>query len=191
LRIFLNRENSQTSFSLSFFFLLFPSPLLSSATLESHYDDQPSPEDQLIVAAGEGNLVRVRELLRENPDMSINLGDDYDGMTALHCASLWNRHKVVKELLRHPGIDVNVLDDEGDTAFLIACMEENKQIIRLLIKDPRVDLAIPDPEGCTPLWKACSLGSIETIIWLIACGRELGDLSAKGFEPEYGEEYSP
>ena len=126
------------------------------------------------MAAGEGNLVRVRELLRENPDMSINLGDDYDGMTALHCASLWNRHKVVKELLRHPGIDVNVLDDEGDTAFLIACMEENKQIIRLLIKDPRVDLAIPDPEGCTPLWKACSLGSIETIIWLIACGRDLG-----------------
>ena len=83
----------------------------------SEEEDQPSPEDQLIVAAGEGDLARVRELLRENPDMSINLGDDYDGMTALHQASHMNRRQVVKELLRHPGIDVNVLDDEGDTAF--------------------------------------------------------------------------
>ena len=58
---------------------------------DSEEEDQPSPEDQLIVAAGEGNLAKVQELLRENPDMNINLGDNYDGMTALHCASLWNR----------------------------------------------------------------------------------------------------
>ena len=88
------------------------------------------------MAAGESNLVRVKELLRENPDMSINLGDDYDGMTALHCASHMNRHKVVEELLRHPGFDVNVLDDEGDTAILIACWEGSMQTVRLLLKDP-------------------------------------------------------
>ena len=39
------------------------------------------------MAAGEGNLAKVQELLRENPDMNINLGDDYDGTTALHQAS--------------------------------------------------------------------------------------------------------
>ena len=57
---------------------------------DSEEEDQPSPEDQLIVAAGEGNLVRVRELLRENPDMSIKLGDESTLQSpilkvALHC----------------------------------------------------------------------------------------------------------
>jgi len=52
-------------------------------------------------------------------------------------------------------------------------------VVRLLLKDPRVDTTLDDKDGCTPLWFASSNGKHEVIEWLIASGRNLGDVKNK------------
>jgi len=46
-----------------------------------------------------------------------------------------------------------------------------------MLKDPRVDITLSDHRGHTPLWHASFGGSVDVVEWLIASGRELGDLS--------------
>jgi len=53
-------------------------------------------------------------------------------------------------------------------------------VAELLSKDPRVDATLPDEEGCTPLWWASCNGHHEVIEWLIASGKDLGDMNRKG-----------
>jgi len=43
------------------------------------------------------------------------------------------------------------------------------------LKDPRFDVTMAH-DGCTPLWEASYNGEHEVIEWLIASGRDLGDV---------------
>jgi len=82
----------------------------------------------------------------------------------------------VKVLLAHPDIDVNVKDIDGYTPFAYACGGDNVPVVQMLLKDPRVDVTLNDTNGHTPLWSASSSGLHEVIEWLIASGRDLGDI---------------
>jgi len=53
-------------------------------------------------------------------------------------------------------------------------------VVQLLLKDPRVDITLADNKGCTPLWKAAFFGKHQVVEWLVASGRDLGDLNKKG-----------
>ena len=48
-----------------------------------------------------------------------------------------------------------------------------------MLKDPRVDITLDDKDGCTPLWWASCYDMNEVIEWLIASGRDLGDVKRK------------
>ena len=50
----------------------------------------------------------------------------------------------------------------------------------MMLNDPRVDITFPDNEGCTPLWRASSEGRHHVVKWLIASGKDLGDLNKTG-----------
>jgi len=50
-------------------------------------------------------------------------------------------------------------------------------VVHELLKDPRVDVTLPDHRGCTPFWWASYEGHRRIIEWLIASGRELGDVA--------------
>ena len=51
----------------------------------------------------------------------------------------------------------------------------------MLLEDPRVHATVADDEGCTPLWVATCFGRQEVVEWLVASGRDLGDIDlAKG-----------
>ena len=52
--------------------------------------------------------------------------------------------------------------------------------VELLLKDPRVDVALADEDRCTPLWCASYCGHFEVVKWLIASGRDLGDVNMVG-----------
>jgi len=52
-------------------------------------------------------------------------------------------------------------------------------VARLLVKDPRVDITLDDNHGRTPLWHASRSEYCEVVEWLIACGRDLGDVQSK------------
>ena len=49
-------------------------------------------------------------------------------------------------------------------------------VVRVLLKDPRVDVTLDDGDGRTPLWCAALEGNHKVIEWLIASGRDLGDV---------------
>ena len=92
------------------------------------------------------------------------------------------RHREALSLLRdHPGIDVNLKDIDGNTPVSFACRCGHVSVVELLLKDPHVDITLDDNSGCTPLWHASWNGTLGVVEWLIASGRELGDvLNKKG-----------
>jgi len=133
----------------------------------------------LAEACYHGFTAEVQELLATHPGFDINLPVAHKDKTALHVASRAGRSAVVKLLLAHPAINVNVLSSEGDTPFALSCKYRKLPIVQLLLKDPRVDVTLADYLECSPFWWSAICGC-EVMEWLIASGRGLGDLNKKG-----------
>ena len=132
-------------------------------------------EQGLLREAGLGHVEEVGALLRDNPDLNVNCRDTY-GNTALHHGSTSSRAAVVKLLLAHPDINVNALSVENRTPLSIGCHVGWVSVVRLLLEDPRVDATLPDKRGHNPLWYAVSWGRTDVMKWLIASGRDLGEI---------------
>ena len=52
-------------------------------------------------------------------------------------------------------------------------------VVQVLLKDPRVDVTLDDKNRRTPLWMASCYGHCTVVEWLIASGRDLGDIYNK------------
>jgi len=137
-----------------------------------------STEQKLIIGSMRNQIEEIRALLRDNPGLDVNRGHDFGG-TSLHFASCNGHVEIVKMLLAHPAINVNLKDFDGATPFLISCWHNQVPVVRLLLKDPRVDATFPDIDEWTPFWKASNWGRDEVLEWLIASGRDLGDVVRK------------
>ena len=146
-------------------------------------------EDLLFDAAWSGSVDDLSSLLRDRPDVNVNwTNPDKYQWTPLHAASLRGRVEVAKLLLAHPNIHVNLKSKFGETPFLLGC--QISCVVALLLKDPRVDVTLEDNKGCTPLWYASSSGKLDVIEWLIASGRDLGDIENKKGRWR-GKDYTP
>ena len=122
--------------------------------------------------------------------IDVNL-TDRSGLAALHFASQLALTETVKLLLAHPDdINVNQQTKTGTIPLSFACFLGKELIVRELLKDPRVDAAITDDSGCTALWKAAYMGREGIIEWLIASGKDLGDLNRKGKSSTLHKKYS-
>ena len=92
----------------------------------------------LFNAAWAGNVTDFKRILEENPGLDINWQHpSYSNRTSLHVTAELGLHKIVKIILAHPLINVNILDEEGLTALSLACEEGNTEVVRLLCEDPR------------------------------------------------------
>jgi len=69
-------------------------------------------EKTLHLAAQSDHLSEVLSLLKDHPGLNVNWGY-HNNWTALHFASLQGHGEVVKALLAHPDINVNVKDSNG------------------------------------------------------------------------------
>ena len=136
----------------------------------------PTTEKRLFLAARDGRAVEVSSLLSDNPEIDVNnqivFHDTNVAWTPLTTTSRWGYAAVVKLLLAHPGINVNLKNGEGGTVFSLACQYGRESVVRLMLKDPRVDVTQEDDSGCTPLWYAAACAQLEVIRWLIASGRD-------------------
>ena len=144
-----------------------------------------SSVQEKLYRAAEWNVVEeLQSLLKghhHHPDLDVNRGNEsVNGWTALHAAAYYGHAEAVKLLLEHPAINVNAKNRYRQTPFSFACFRRNVSVVRLLLKDLRVDIALHDEDGCSPLWRACECGSVETIMWLMASGRDFGDMNIKG-----------
>jgi len=133
------------------------------------------PVERLVHAAREGHVEEVLSVLKDNPRINVNWPSKSEFQrTALHAASLRGHLEVIKVLLAHRYIDVNVRSNNGQTPFSFACGNGHIPVVRVLLNDPRVDVALQDNWRRTPLWHAAFTGKLKVMEWLLASGRELG-----------------
>jgi len=122
----------------------------------------------------------VKEILRNNPTLNVNLSTVHDSdNTALSVACRNGHDSIVSILLAHPDIDVNQKDPNGCTPFSSACFQGQTSCARLLLKDPRVQVGESSHSGHTPLRWVAVKGYLAVIKWWIASGREM-DLGEPG-----------
>ena len=137
-------------------------------------------EERLYWATEEGDLAIVLSLLRDHPDLNVNwANNEYDLCTALHIATYSDHAEMVKLLSAHPNINVNLKNTYGSTPFSLGCLLGHESVVGLLLKDPRVVITLGDNDGCTPLWSAARNAQRRVLEWLIASGRDLGDVNVK------------
>ena len=106
----------------------------------------------------------------------MSTGQTCSKQTPLHMASDNGQAEVVKLLLAHLRLDVNAKSSVGQTPLSLGCENGHVSIVEVLLKDPRVDVTLEDYNRRTSLWWASYFGQHEVIEWLIASGRDLGDV---------------
>ena len=95
-------------------------------------------ESPIFEASTVGDLAQVGALLKDHPDLDVNWKNALNSRTSLHSAAFNNHPEVVKLLLAHPAIAVNVKTSVKATAFHMACVKKHVSIVRLFLQDPRV-----------------------------------------------------
>merc|ERR1712146_141464 len=71
--------------------------------------------------------------------------------------------EIVKALLAHPEIDVNVQDQDGETPLHRACWMGQSEIVKILLAHPKIEPCIQNKHGETPLDHAED--------WYYTCGK--------------------
>ncbi|CAO3611337.1 unnamed protein product [Mucor fragilis] len=125
----------------------------------------PTSQDNLWVAAGDGQIDRVRELLESGIAVD---GHDQFGYTAMHAAVSYNQIEMVK-LLIEKGANVNIEDFEKDTPLYVA---ENVEIAQLLL-DNGADPKHTNEDGITPALTALEEGWEEVAQFLANITKEV------------------
>lgn len=98
--------------------------------------------NDLVNAAGSGDIVRVKELLNDFTKHGfggaysdglkrIDIGNAYGETALMHAAG--GGHKEVCKLLIAHGANVNARDREGNTALIFAALNDHREICELLI----------------------------------------------------------
>src|SRR5437762_2253717 len=94
-------------------------------------------------AVREGDLEKVKMLLKANPDL-VNAKDE-DGLMPLHCAAEEGSKEMMELLLAYKA-DVNAEDDEGGTPLHWAADGGHKEIVELLLAHG-ADVNAQDDDG--------------------------------------------
>ena len=95
---------------------------------EGNHNSQSS---DLLLAAADGNEVKVEELLMDEFDPNFH---DKEDKTAQHLAAQ-NGHEKVMELLLKKGADPNLQDKEKKTALYLAAQNGHKGVVELLLRE--------------------------------------------------------
>ena len=119
--------------------------------MEDSYQLERTAERPLHVAASNGKIEDVRELLVRGAD--INAQDKY-GCTPLFGAAADDQVEIVLELLAR-GADINAQDRHGWTPLHVAAFNWRVEIVRELIAQG-ADINARDGGGGTPLWRGRS-----------------------------------
>ncbi len=139
-----------------------------------------TPTSELVLAAQQGNVVKVKELLAV-PGVNVNQVDGDTGRTALHWAARENRGEIVAILIEAKA-DVNVQDRTGKGPLTLAAETGSVDATQKLV-DAGASLTARDSIGGTPLTWGCGLGSAETVKILLAKGADATVVDVNGLTP--------
>jgi uncharacterized protein len=104
---------------------------------------------QLIAAAGDGDLARIKKLEALGADVNYQ---NRSGETPLTFAAAWNQLDAARLLLQLEA-DPNVADKSGGTALMLAAQHGGPEFVKLLLKY-KADARARDKAGNTVLMHA-------------------------------------
>lgn len=139
-----------------------------------------TPTSELVVAAQQGDIVRVKALLAV-AGTNVNQVDPDTGRTALHWAARENRGEIVALLIESKA-DINAQDRTGKGALTLAAETGSADATRRLA-DAGASLTNRDSIGGTPLTWACGLGTAETVEILLNKGADASIIDVNGLSP--------
>lgn len=140
----------------------------------------------VFVAAADGDLAQLRQLLRAGEDANSMLED---GTTALMKAAEQDHIDIASELIKC-GANVNHRRDDGISAFLMACFFGHEEIVKTLAKqgaDVNARYEIGSSQGTTgnqtSLTVAAQKGNPSLCKLLVKLGSDVNVVSDVGYTP--------
>lgn len=110
-----------------------------------------------------------QSIFPNHPPVNQTLVVDENGNSALIAAAYSNNLSVIRALIEHRRIPLNLQNYDGETALSVAVMNNNYDIAKFLI-DRGADLNMANYRCESPLHQAVVLGNIETCRLLIEGG---------------------
>ena len=129
---------------------------------------------EIHVAARDGNLAKVKALLREDPALVSSREEEY-GATPLHMAA-FTGHTDVAELLLAGKADVNARNAEGSTPLHAAAFNGRKEVAELLLAN-EASVNARNNAGWTPLHFSSGLIAHKDVAELLLAGK--ADVNAR------------
>ena len=130
-------------------------------------------------ATREGDLEKIKALLRDNPDLVF--GKDNYGETPLHLAAL-NGHRDVAELLLASKAEVNAESNNGRTPLHFAAYSGHKDVVELLLAS-EAEVNAKSNTSATPLHYAAAGGRRDVTELLLASKAEINAKTNSGRTP--------
>lgn len=136
---------------------------------------QRGQEQELLVAAAEGNLEKVETLLKNGVDAN---AINKLGRTSIVSAA-WRGHAHIVRSLLNAGVEIDAADNQGRTGLSWAAINGYINIIDLLLQEAAL-VDVRDHEGLTPLMRAAWNGYEEIVDALIAGGADIDAVDDRG-----------
>ena len=137
-----------------------------------------------------GKHTAVTRLLLEQEGIDINICDNEDGRSALHCAAVYAENsECLAILLARPELTsqmVNKKDMYGETPLWLAVCGGAADCVQMLLNDNRTDPNIKDEDGISPLMFAIKNNDVECAALLLPDPRV--DLMTRDAYERSGEE---
>jgi len=126
------------------------------------------------------NIDKVRELIKDKK-FDVNKADKFDNIP-LCLACKKGFLEIVQELLKIDGINVNIVNREGDTALYIACKSIRpnfKEVLKELLKRADIDINKANDRGETQLYLACCSNRLTVAKLLLENGADVNKPDSK------------
>ena len=118
------------------------------------------------LAVSEAQATILKRLL-DQPKINVN-GKNHRGFSPLLIAAMKLDTRLVRSLIRHNAVDVNLRDPNGQTALHHMVRFGSEEKLNWLLAHAEVDVNVTDDRGCTPLITAAHQKSPEMISMLLS-----------------------
>jgi len=125
--------------------------------------------ERLLDGAIEGDLVLMQEALQHGADVNTTRKTYRDDCPPFVLACFFGQLEAVRFLSTVPGIDLNIVDNNGYSAFHYACLHGNLEVMRFLATLPGFTLLLSaDNNGFTGLHLAAFLDHLAVLRYLLS-----------------------
>ncbi|MDQ7826056.1 MAG: ankyrin repeat domain-containing protein [Candidatus Eremiobacteraeota bacterium] len=138
---------------------------------------QPCPAGEIHEAAGAGDIKKVQQFLKENPEL-LNVGDMVQGQLPLHRAAQGGSKEMTAFLISR-GASVHAKDRDGQTALHVAA----SPAVGDLLIGRGADVTARDSYGRTPLHYAAYYGRDKMVGYFLEKGGEINGLDEEKNTP--------